>query len=63
MRSGYVILREGFVKRAGLFAHYWSSSILDADTIYNLNITDLGVYPSVGPHLDYFGFSLRCLQE
>ena len=62
VRSGYVHLPNtaGTLRTAGRNADYWSSRADATTTAYNLYF-GTAVYPSGGPNIRYYGFSLRCL--
>ena len=61
VRSGYIILRYGYLTDTG-GNYQWSNSSIASSATFALYLNDVSTDLS-GAFLRYRGFSLRCLQE
>ena len=59
VRSGAILPTYDYLRAAGINSYYWSTN----STTSYLSFKDLGVKPSTSPYQQYYGYSLRCLQE
>ena len=58
VRTGYIY--SGTLNNAMAHGHYWASTVVDNNSIYNLYFANSGVWPSLKSEKQY-GWSVRCL--